>query len=65
LREALLAGLKTTISQPKDKAKQAQKMAIEKVLPNLRGVEIKTSEEHLSQSFSNIMSGRLVAQSFL
>ena len=50
LRLARLAGEKTTISQPNDMAKQAQKMAIEKVcVPN--AAQGNASETELSGNY--------------
>ena len=57
LRLARLAGEKTTISVPNDMARQAQKMAIEKVLPKRRGVEMSTSLEQRCQEFFFMIAG--------
>lgn len=65
LRDARRAGENTTISVPKDRARHAAKMAMLKVFPNRRGVEIMTSLEHLGQLLCFMMAGREVAQSFL
>jgi len=46
--EARRAGENTTISIGVESAKAAQKMAIEKVFPKRRGVEIKTSDGQLA-----------------
>jgi hypothetical protein len=62
-RDALRAGLKITTSQPWVRARAAQKIAIENVFPNRRGVLIITSELHFSQPFLRIMAGRSVAHS--
>jgi len=65
LRDARRAGLKTTISHFIVSARHAAKIAIEKVFPKRRGVEMSTSEEHLSQPFFFMMAGRCVPQSSL
>ena len=65
LRDARRAGLKTTISRLVDSARQAQKIAMLKVFPKRRGVEIKISEGHLSHSLERMMAGLFAAHSDL
>lgn len=62
LRLARLAGENTTISTPSERARQAQKMAIENVFPKRRGVDMSTSELHLVQPSAFMICGLSVAQ---
>ena len=52
-------------SQPNDMAKQAQKMAIEKVLPKRLGVEMSTSLEQRSHLLCFMIAGLSLPQSDL